>query len=380
MSRDSVRLQAEIVSNAGSECLWFEFDARLAPSLIVDRLDGFAVIALLMAMERGEDLHVDGIISERLLHNLEHQVRPILRLVIPELHDIHIRAQNVDSRGEPRGRGVATGFSGGIDSFCTIADYFSPDTPPGYKLTHLLFCDVGAHPTAQVRDGRWSLIKDFGEAIGLELIRVRSNLMQLAQTRFERTHMPRNAAAALMLQGLVGKYFYSSGYRFQDCHLREWSDIACADPALVHQFSTESFEAISTGCQYSRVDKTRLAVTVPHVRRFLNVCVDPDSGARNCSKCYKCLRTLATLELLGQLEGFDQVFDLGVYRRYRTEYFLLMPGRTEDALIREIFEFSKHADAHLPWHAAAIHAIWPALKLPYVAIRSIKRLAKWVSS
>lgn len=379
LSRDSVRLQAEIVSNAGSEFLWFEFDARLAPSLVVDRLDAFAVIALIMAMERGEDLIVDGAISERLLHNLDHQVRPILRLVIPELHDSRIHAQTVDSRGEPRGRGVATGFSGGIDSFSTIAEYFSPDTAPGYKLTHLLFCDVGSHPSAQIRDGRWSLIKEFGQAIGLELVTVRSNLMQRVKTRFERTHMLRNAAAALTLQGLFGKYLYSSGYRFQECHFHEYGDIACADPAMVHQFSTESFEAISTGCQHSRVDKTRLAVSVPHVRRFLNVCNHPDATARNCSKCYKCLRTLVTLELLGQIDGFDQVFDLDVYRHYRTEYLLLMPGRTEDALIGEIFEFSKHAEAHLPWYAAAIHAMWPALKLPYAAARSIKRFTKRVS-
>jgi hypothetical protein len=371
---DRLRVEATLVSDARADLLWFEVDARWRDYVLVDRLDAFAVMALVLAMERGEPLEVQGAISERLVHNLERQLKPILRLVVPELHDAPVHAATLDSRGEPRGTGVGTGFSGGIDSFCTIADYFSQETPPSYRLTHLLFCDVGAHPTDAVCEGRWNLIKDFGDAIGLELVRVRSNIPELMTTSFERTHLLRNASAALLLQGLFGKYLYSSGYRFQDCHIREWPDIACADPALVHQLSTESFESISTGCQYTRVEKTRKAVTVPHIRRFLNVCNHPSSTARNCSRCYKCLRTLSTLELLGELEGFEQVFDMDVYRRHRTEYLLLMPGRTDDLLIREIVEFSRQPDARVPPEVAVTQAIWPVIGIPYGVARTAKRL------
>jgi hypothetical protein len=374
LQADRVRVEATLVSRTRADVLWFEVDRRWRDYVLVDRLDAFAVLALILAMERHEPLEIEGAISERLAHNLEHQVKPIVRLVVPELYDSPVSAATLDSRGQPRGPGVGTGFSGGIDSFCTIADYFSQDTSPGYRLTHLLYCDVGAHPGEVIREGRWNLIKDFGEAIGLDLVRISSNIQKLMTTTFERTHMLRNASAALLLQGLFGKYLYSSGFSFRDCHIREGPDIACADPALVHQLSTESFEAISTGCQYTRVEKTRKAVAVPHIRRFLNVCNHPNSTARNCSRCYKCLRTLSTLELLGELEGFEHLFDMDVYRRHRAEYLMLMPGRTNDAFIKEIFEFSRHPDAKVPRNVALTQAIWPVIGVPYKLARNAKRL------
>jgi hypothetical protein len=218
-------------------------------------------------------------------------------------------------------------------------------------------------------------VKDFAAEVGLDMVRVDSNLDDLIETRFERTHVLRNASAVLLLQKLFGKYFYSSTHRFQDCYISESSDLAHADPAAVHLLSTESMESISTGCQYSRVEKTRRAISIPQTRQMLNVCVTPLTGTgRNCSRCFKCLRTLATLDLLGQLDAFSEVFDLGVYRRrgVRDEYLMMLPARTKDAFIREILEFAQQPDVRLPRHVAAFHAAWPILKMPYGAARAVK--------
>lgn len=371
-------------SGRGSEVLWFEFDAKYAHGVVTDRLDGFAVAALLIAMERGEgELIIEGALSERLFHGLRHQLIPILRLVVPELHDVTIKPATLDSTREPAPHGVMTGFSGGVDSFSTIADYFSPGTLPSYRLTHLLFCNVGSNGSGQrVFQERWKLIKDFGPSVGLDMIRVDSNLDELLEISFERTHLLRNASAGLLLQGIIGKYVYSSGYHFRDCYVDESSDISHADPAAVHLLSTERFECISTGCQYSRVEKTRRVITAPEAKRTLNVCVMPGSGTRrNCSRCYKCLRTLATLDLLGEIDGFDQVFDLELYRRFRhrDQYLMMLPAREDDPLIREILELTRQPGVRLPRHVAAMHTIWPALKIPYLAARAVKRLAARLS-
>jgi hypothetical protein len=375
----AVRIEARLESAAGSEVLWYDFDAGFADALVTTRLDGFAVAALTIAMERGErELIVEGAISERLFHNLTRQIEPILQLVVPKLHSVSIKPDALDGSGQPGGRGVITGFSGGIDSFCTIADYLNPSLPR-YRLTHLLFCNVGANGRGaggqRVYVERWNLIKDFAREIGLEMIRVDSNLDSLIETRFERTHVLRNVSVVLLLQGLVGKYFYSSTYRFQDCYVGEASDLAYADPFTVPLLSTESLESISTGCQYSRVEKTRRAISVSQARHMLNVCVTPLTGSgRNCSRCFKCLRTLATLDLLGQLHAFEQVFDLSVYnrRRVRDEYLMMLPARTKDPFIREILELARQSDVRLPRHIAAFHAAWPLLKIPYGAARLLK--------
>jgi hypothetical protein len=375
----TVRIEALLKSAAGSEALWYEFDARFADALDTTRLDGFTVAALMIAMERGErELVLEGPMSEKLFHNLTRQLAPILRLVVPELHSVSIRPGALD-HSAPSANGVITGFSGGIDSFCTIADYANPSTWPGYRLTHLLFCNVGSNGRGaggrRVFLERWQLIKDFAAEIGLEMIRVDSNLDSLIETRFERTHVLRNASVVLLLQRLVGKYLYSSTYRLQDCYIGAASDMAYADPATVHLLSTESLECISTGCQDSRVEKTRRAISVPQARHLLNVCVTPlDGTGRNCSRCFKCLRTLAALDLLGQLEAFEDVFDLSVYRGHgvRDAYLMMLPARTKDPFIRELLELARRPDIRLPRHVAAFHAAWPLLKIPYGWARALK--------
>jgi hypothetical protein len=377
---DTTRLQVTLETALGEQVLWYDFDSRVADAFTDTRLDGFAVAATMIAMERGErELIVDGVLSERLFHNLVHQIVPIMRLVVPEWHPVEIRPAALEPARPSAGAGVVTGFSGGIDSFCTIADY-RETTLPGYRLTHLFFCNVGANGRGaggeRLFEQRWALVRDVATELGLGLVRVNSNLDALLETRFERTHVLRNASVILLLQGLFAKYLYSSTYRFEDCYIGEASDLAYADPAFVHLLSTETLESLSTGCQYSRVEKTRRAVQVPQAAERLNVCVDPmPATGRNCSACFKCLRTLVTLELLGELERFSGVFDLNIYRRWRLreQYLMMLPARQKDPFIREILELARERPEALPRHVALFHHAWPLLRLPYAAARAVRK-------
>jgi hypothetical protein len=381
VQRDAVvRAEARLTSARGTETLWYEVDAKYGEYLTTTRLDGFAVAALLVAMERGEgELIVHGAISARLLHNLQRQLIPMWRLMNPHMHDVSVRPRSVESRAEVSAGGVVTGFSAGIDSFCTLADYLQPEQLPSYKLTHLLYCNVGNHGHGEggrrLFVDRWNLLRDYESSVGLGIVRVDSNLDELLNSSFERTHIARNSSAVLLLQRLFSKYLVSSSYSFKDSFIGDSTDVAHADPAAVHLLSTESLECISTGCRYSRVEKTRRAITVPACERVLNVCNHPPPGARNCSRCYKCLRTLATLDLMGKLEQFGHVFDLELYRRRRFDYLMLLPGRTSDSFIREIYEFSKQPDAHVPRYVRLFHAVWPKYLVPYGTIRTVRRWA-----
>ena len=379
IERDGVvRAQVRLTSTRAVETLWFDVDARYSGYVTTSRFDGFVVAALLVAMERGEtELVVHGTVSERLLHNLQHQLMPLWRLMNPHMHAVTLRAAATESAAGQSSGAVVTGFSGGIDSFCTLADYLAPGPLRSYALTHLIFCNVGNHGRGEggrrLFADRWNLLRDYGASVGLATIRVDSNLDDFLNTSFARTHVARNTSAALLLQGGVSKFLMSSGCRFEDFHISNSHDLAYADPAAVHLLSTESLECLSVGCEYSRVEKTRRAIAVPGCDRVLNVCNHPAEGGRNCSRCYKCLRTLSTLDLLGALDAFDQIFDLEVYRRRRFNYLMLLPGRTDDKLIREIYEFSRQPEARVPPHVRVFHAAWPAFSLPFRAARTVSR-------
>lgn len=375
---DKTRVDAAMQTARGSISLWYEVDAAYTRHLIATRLDGFAVAALMIAMEKGEpELVLNGPVSERLLHSLQSQIEPLFKVLNPMWHEVTIKARAVEPSPAPERPAVVTGFSGGVDSFFTIAEYLTPERSPSYRLTHLLFCNVGSHGRGdggrRLFHERWNLINAFGTSIGLPIVRVDSNLDDLLDTRFERTHVARNASAVLALQGLFTKYLYSSTYRYQDCYFAETDDMAHADPATVHTLSTESLDVLSIGCECSRVRKTSLAARMPQTRTMLNVCMNPASGGRNCSRCSKCLRTLATLDLLGIVEEFDAVFDLGVYRGLRTEYLMLLPNRTDDPFIRELYEFSRTPEARVPRSVSKFFAIWPLIKGPARAAKALKR-------
>jgi hypothetical protein len=339
----TVRVESSIVSGAGSRTLWFDLDTVHERYIVTDRLDAFLVGSMLLAMQEGEDLVVKGAVSEKLLYNLRNYYVPMLVLQIPALKPIRIFAD----AAPPAliARGVATGFSAGVDSFCALYDHFFADVPSSFKLTHLVFNNVGSHGykehgrARRLFRARYALVRGYAGEIGLDLIGIDSNVSELLMMNFQQTHVPRNVAPALLLQRLLGKYYYASGYRYQDAFIGATHDLAYSDAASVHLLSTETLDCISSGSQYSRVEKTARVAAIPGAERWLNVCVRSDGDGTNCSTCWKCCRTLFTLEVLGELARFAQAFDLESWARVRSGYIRsTILGDVGDPFVREIRE------------------------------------------
>ena len=97
------------------------------------------------AMRYGEDIEIKGVVSARLLYNLNEYLVPLMTICDPRLKRIRISASAVDDCGCREAKAVGTGFSGGIDSFATICEHFVRPEPEGFRLTHLFFFNVGAH-------------------------------------------------------------------------------------------------------------------------------------------------------------------------------------------------------------------------------------------
>lgn len=324
---DQARIQCRYTAGGKTGTLWYSVGRQHGNKLGTDRYDGFLVGLLLKAMELGEDIEVHGGISTRLHFNLTHYYMSILSQVIPSLKPIRIHAGLLaPAANVPAPGGVGSGFSAGIDSFAVLHDHYIKESRPGYRITHLLFNNVGSHGDRDFTAARTlfhqrhEAVRGYPAELGLEFIKVDSNLSDILCMDFERTHTPRNLSVALLFQNLFSRYYYASTFQYRDCFVGETFDMAFTDPFAVHLLSTETLDCLSTGSQLSRVEKTRNVAAVPGAERWLNVCTQVKAGGRNCSSCVKCCRTLMTLELLGKLDAFAGVFDLGLWNRLRNRY------------------------------------------------------------
>ena len=76
-----------------------------------------------------------------------------------------------------------TGFSAGIDSFCTVYDHLHRDIQDEYRITHFLFNNVGSHGDGEkgkeLFNSRFNLIKGFCDEEAVPILKVNSNLNQI---------------------------------------------------------------------------------------------------------------------------------------------------------------------------------------------------------
>jgi len=374
-----VRVEARVQSGAGDAALWFGVEPAHAQWLSTDRADGFLVAQLLLAMKLGEPMQLAAPVSTRLYYNLTNCYQPLMHELLPALQPVPIHAELCD---KPTGAtGVGSGFSAGIDSFCVIRDHFVQPVPEAFRLTHLIFNNVGSHGTRDPQRARrlfrrrHQQIHGYPDSIGLPFIAVDSNLGELLPMDFEQTHTTRNIAVALILGGLFRRFYYASTFHYGDISVKPTFDAAFADPIALPLLSTESLDIVASGGQYRRTTKTALVAELPEVTRWLNVCTTESVDGKNCSICPKCCRTLLTLEILGRLEQFSGTFDLARWRQVRNRYIsasILAPKPRP--LRREILKLARDSAYRFSlwqWTAALLLRVVP--KPLYRLGRSLRR-------
>ena len=302
----------------GTTDLWFAVP-REHGHLLSDRADAALLALILPAMRAGEDVRVEGAVSEKLFYNLSGIFQAVVDGVIAPLSRVRIEAAQTD-RARQRATGVASGFSAGIDSFAVLADHHYGSPPPGFRLTHLLYNNVGSHGEAEgpLFRLRYERLRPAAERIGLPFVAVDSNLPAFFEgLNFKRTYSLRNAVVGLLLQAGIGRSLHAAGTTVKGPPpTLPINDIAYLDPLLFPMRSTEVFDATWVGGDRGRVEKTLLVAGIEDSYDVLDVCVRNDR-AGNCSTCKKCVRTLLTLEIAGMHERYARVFDFAVYRRER---------------------------------------------------------------
>lgn len=365
-----VEYRVAVEWSRGPTTLWYRVERRFADFLTTSS-DAALLALLIPAMAAGEDIHLAGEVSEQLYRSLDGPYQELLQAVIPSLHRISIHpARFMPLRARPSG--VATGFSGGVDSFCVLADAYFMNEQATDRITHLFFNNVGSHGReggALFRE-RQSRAAAAAAEIGLPLIGVDSNVDAFYGTGlgFQQTHTPRNASVALLLQGGIGRFFYASTYHLADTGVYRCHDMARSDPVALPMLVTEALAMHSSGADRTRVEKTLHVARLPVSYRHLDVCAH-GGRAGNCSTCVKCARTLLTLTIGGVAERYEPVFDLAAYRRLYPHHCAKVL-RSRHLLNREIVAFAVARGYVFPWRT---YAASPAHAAAFVARRLVQR-------
>jgi hypothetical protein len=322
--------------------LWFSVPPD-SEQLLTERADHVAVALLLPAMRYGRDLRVGGAVTDSLLHRLNHDVQPLVRAVHPSYQAVTVTADEAVAAGAAPS-GVATGFSGGVDSFATLTEYATAArVPAALRVTHLLNNNVGAHGDGG--EGLWrkrvDALRPVADELGLPFVRVDSNIdAHYPRMGFMQTVTFRNAAVMHLLGGGIGRSYHASEGTFRNVRMPPpHGDISLAGSMIFPLLSTPALTLESTSSGLSRIERTLALVGGPYAR-YLDVCIDTDSNrTTNCSQCWKCMRTMLTLEIAGSLDEFvPTVFMREPYERRRSQYYAELMASTEPNDI-EVLEF-----------------------------------------
>jgi len=329
--------------------LFYELDKGYI-DMVSDHIDTALVGLLMPAMYYGEDIYLEGKVSEELYWNISFRLQKLLQTFMPFLNQIDIYPEKIVPSNESieKGSECATGFSGGIDSFTALADYFYDlKCPKSSRVTMLTFNNVGSHWSNEEGYNlflrRYDNLRHAAEKIGLPFIKINSNLddfYQDGKLRFTKTLVMRNASVALLLQKGVRKFLHSSSHPYESLGVNNSIKyMTQAEPFILQMLSSDTIEIISVGSEYNRVEKIEVVSNIEDSYEFLDVCTTDGKDRTNCSACVKCLRTLTALEMLGTLELYTESFNLEIYKKNKNR-FLGKVLAENDEFTKEIYKLA----------------------------------------
>jgi len=326
----------------------YEVDERWA-DLVSPLADAPLLAVVPLALARGATIRVTGPVTDELVHGLHHGFLHLHRRTSPRFGAVTVEATTTVAPSPPAA-GVATGLTGGVDSWTVLVDHaLDPTVPAGSRLTHLVNSDTltgTSRETLHAMRGRMGPIAD---ALGLPFVFVDSNLRDLQS---ESDLAPggivtgAQVSTAFLLQRGIGTYLYASTVAEEQVGTCEPNEMGRLDALTLPHLANGSVRIRSVGGEYRRIDKLRRIADVEGTWTALEVCTDEHLDG-NCGRCRKCRRTLAALDVLGLLERYRAVFDLDEWSRVRTRTFRALQ-RSEHPHSREIVEAARAHGMHLP--------------------------------
>lgn len=262
--------------------------------------DSFAALALLPAMKLRVPVISDGAISRTLLDDGFPRIQRIFEIwredpwnpEFPRFHQTDILAEGQEDG--PEGEGVATFFSGGVDSSFSLLEAID-------EITHLIFIEhfEEEFPPEEAQKAVAGVI-NVAHELAKEIVIVQTNakIVFSDYVSWHFFHGALLAAVAHQLQGQVSKVHIPSSDDVR--HLDPWGSHPCLDPL----WSTSATALVHDRNDVTRLQKTARIADNPLLLKNLRVCWRP---YQNCGRCSKCIRTKFALKALDtRQESLDQ--------------------------------------------------------------------------
>lgn len=329
-----VRLCCDVTYADRKDVLYYETEPQFREALLVGRSDAFLVGLLNSAMFDGLDIHCTEPVSEQLYYQLTEYYVPTLANSFTSLNFVKIHCDSLITDVKGGKAAVATGNSGGVDSFYTILKY--KDYPLSTrKLTHLVYSNISTGDTEEDRIRR-VFEKELAEKeqvakqLNLVSVGIYSNLYSFYKHPgiFNYFFAAQYVSCAYALGNLFACFYFSSGIAFRDFSLNEEkiADGAYFDLFSLQCLSTQELALYSAGGEVTRLQKTQKILPNRCVQAHLQVCSIEQSGAKapahlNCGQCAKCMRTMASIWALGKVDEYKSLFDWSLFDKNKS-YFL----------------------------------------------------------
>ncbi|WP_372921872.1 hypothetical protein [Roseovarius sp.] len=192
--------------------------------------------------------------------------------------------------------GIASAFSGGVDSSYTVWSHLAEQEPdPAKRITHALFVHGFDIPLtdASTFEAASSRYIDEMRALGIELILARTNVRQFVdELPWGITHGSALGSVALMLDRLLTLFYFPASSSYTD--LEPWGSHPVSDPLM----SNTTLTVIHDGCMI-RCDKVSRVAQWEPARSWMRVCWKHPSAGANCCRCYNCVLTMISLDIPG---------------------------------------------------------------------------------
>lgn len=256
---------------------------------VAETMDSFAAMGLMAAIKLGCTLKIEGAVSRSLI---EEGIPAIVELhqkwgtdtfgaKYPEFKIPTVEAETAEDR--PSGQGVATSFSGGVDSSFSLVE-------ANDELTHLVFIhdwedEFEKENAEKAIDG----VRNIAAAFGKEVVEVRTNAKDVfgGYASWHHYHGFVLAAVALTLAPRFRKFHIPSSHDLTQ--MFPWG----SHPALDHLFSTDGLQILHDRVDVTRLEKVAAIADYEVILNNLRVCWDT---RQNCGRCNKCTRTIFALQ------------------------------------------------------------------------------------
>lgn len=341
--------------------MWIAVEDKDADMLTDDVYDAFVIVPLYLGMHYHQDVHIEGEMSPRLYHNITHYIMKIFDNFSDDTKPINFTVNGFKVAKKGPVDLIGTGISCGVDSLTTIYDNFIEPTNENFKINSLFLVNSGTHgnfedkETKKIWLERAKLNKKAADELGLPMYLINSNFHAYTHKIGEVKIGNLAIFSCFMgLQKYIKRYLASSCMSYTEIlkfseRSRDREIAEYAESYMSHLISTEGFELVIDGCQYTRAEKTERISDWNIAQKYLNVCVNPIKNVHNCSCCSKCMRTQITLEAMGKLDKFKNVFDIEKYHKENKLYKCkFKEDYNKDPFSKSIVDYAKEHKYKMP--------------------------------